>query len=126
MEGKEANSYKWLCLVIVIIGTFMAFLDTSIVNIAMPKIMSVFATSLDTAQWVLTGYMLTSAAVIPLTGYLEEILGFKKSLCICNIGFHGRFIFVWNILEYRCFNTGASYTSYRRRNDYASWYVYAL
>lgn len=78
MEEKGTSSYKWLCLIIVIIGTFMAFLDTSIVNIAMPKIMSVFATSLDTAQWVLTGYMLTAAAVIPLTGYLEEVLGFKK------------------------------------------------
>ena len=55
MEEKETSSYKWLCLIIIIIGTFMAFLDTSIVNIALPKIMSVFPTSLDTGQWVLTG-----------------------------------------------------------------------
>ncbi|NMM62987.1 DHA2 family efflux MFS transporter permease subunit [Clostridium sp. P21] len=78
MEEKEAASYKWLCLMVIIIGTFMAFLDTSIVNIALPKIMSVFSTSLDTGQWVLTGYMLAAGAVIPLTGYLEEVLGYKK------------------------------------------------
>ncbi len=56
----------------------MAFLDTSIVNIALPKIMSIFSTSLDTGRWVLTGYMLAAGAVIPLTGYLEEVLGYKK------------------------------------------------
>lgn len=78
MEEKETPSYKWLCLIIIIIGTFMAFLDTSIVNIALPKIMSVFPTSLDTGQWVLTGYMLASGAVIPLTGYLQEVFGLKK------------------------------------------------
>lgn len=78
MKENESPSYKWLCLLIVIIGTFMAFLDSSIVNIALTKIMSVFASSLDTSRWVLTGYMLTSGAIIPLTGYLEEVLGFKK------------------------------------------------
>lgn len=78
MDEKEAPYYKWICLGIVIIGTFMAFLDTSIVNIALPKIMSVFGTSLDTGQWVLTVYMLASGAIIPLTGYLEDIFGFKK------------------------------------------------
>jgi MFS family permease len=67
-----------MCLGIVIIGTFMAFLDSSIVNIALPKIMSVFGASLDTGKWVLTGYMLASGAIIPLTGYLEDIFGFKK------------------------------------------------
>lgn len=78
MEKDKDSSYKWLCLTVVIIGTFMAFLDSSIVNIALNKIMSVFATNLDTAKWVITGYMLTSGAVIPLTGYLEEVFGFKK------------------------------------------------
>jgi len=78
MDKVEDSSYKWACLMIIIIGTFMAFLDSSIVNIALSKIMSVFGTSLDTAKWVITGYMLTSGAIIPLTGYLEEVLGFKK------------------------------------------------
>lgn len=90
MERKESPSYKWLCLGIVIIGTFMAFLDTSIVNIAITKIMSSFGSTLDRTQWVLTGYMLASGAVIPLTGYLEDTFGMKKvyvfSLIIFTIG----------------------------------------
>ncbi len=90
MEGNESSSYKWLCLGIVIIGTFMAFLDTSIVNIAVTKIMSSFGSTLDRTQWVLTGYMLTSGAVIPLTGYLEDTFGMKKvyifSLIVFTLG----------------------------------------
>ncbi|AWI04979.1 DHA2 family efflux MFS transporter permease subunit [Clostridium drakei] len=90
MEQKESPSYKWLCLGIVIIGTFMAFLDTSIVNIAVTKIMSSFGSTLDRTQWVLTGYMLASGAVIPLTGYLEDTFGMKKvyvfSLIVFTVG----------------------------------------
>ena len=71
MEEKEKkDSSKWLILTVLIIGSFMAALDTSIANIAVPKIMLVFGVSLDDVKWVLTAYTLTLGAIVPLTGYL--------------------------------------------------------
>lgn len=70
--------YMWLSLLVVVVGTFMAVLDSSIVNIALPKMMTVFGASTDQISWVLTGYMLTMGIVIPLTGYLGDTFGYKK------------------------------------------------
>lgn len=79
MESRKQDGlYKWLALLVVVIGTFMAILDTSIVNIAIPKMMAVFGVSADEIKWVLTAYMLTMGAVIPLTGYLGDKFGTKK------------------------------------------------
>jgi len=79
MAGVKKNSMdKWLALFVVIIGTFMAILDSSIVNIAVPKLMAVFGVSLDDVKWVLTAYTLALGAIIPLTGFLGDTLGTKK------------------------------------------------
>lgn len=74
----EASSNKWLILVVVTIGTFMAALDSSIVNIAVAKMMNVFGSSLETIQWVLSAYTLTLGSIVPLTAYLMDALGNKK------------------------------------------------
>lgn len=79
MESRKQDSlYKWLTLLVVVFGTFMAILDTSIVNIALPKMMAVFGVSTEEIKWVLTAYMLTMGAVIPLTGYLGDKFGTKQ------------------------------------------------
>ncbi|MFT5873450.1 MAG: EmrB/QacA subfamily drug resistance transporter [Clostridium sp.] len=77
-ETKYSGSEKWLALAVVVIGTFMSVLNTSIVNIAVPKMMSVFGVSLDSIKWVLTGYTIALGTVIPLTAYLMENLGNKR------------------------------------------------
>jgi MFS transporter, DHA2 family, multidrug resistance protein len=68
----------WPQVFAILIGTFMAVLDTSIVNVAIPKMMNVFGVAADEIQWVLTGYTLVMAAVIPLTGYLGDRFGLKR------------------------------------------------
>ena len=79
MEGNNNKlSNSWLALGVVVIGTFMAILDSSIVNIALPKLMSVFGMTQDNAKWILTAYSLAQGAIIPLTGYLQETFGAKK------------------------------------------------
>ncbi|WP_088188435.1 DHA2 family efflux MFS transporter permease subunit [Desulfosporosinus sp. FKA] len=77
-EGAGDSSYKWLALFVVVIGTFMVMLDSSIVNIAIPKMMNVFGTDLDSIKWVLTGYTLAMGAVVPITGFLSDTFGIKK------------------------------------------------
>lgn len=77
-ENNHNSSSSWLALGVVVIGTFMAILDSSIVNIALPKLMSVFGMAQDDSKWILTAYSLTQGAIIPLTGYLQEVFGAKK------------------------------------------------
>src|SRR5439155_23656851 len=73
-----SDTHKWWLLGIVVLGTFMRILDSTVVNIALPKLISVFSTDVHGAQWVLTSYLLALAIVIPLTGYLDERFGGKR------------------------------------------------
>jgi EmrB/QacA subfamily drug resistance transporter len=63
---------------VVVLGTIMTILDVTIVNVAIPTLGRDFHTSISTIQWVLTGYMLAFASVIPLTGWATERFGAKR------------------------------------------------
>lgn len=77
-EHAGDGTYKWSALFVVVIGTFMVMLDSSIVNIAIPKMMNVFGSNLDQIKWVLTAYVLAMGSVIPITGFLSDTFGIKK------------------------------------------------
>jgi EmrB/QacA subfamily drug resistance transporter len=62
---------------VVVLGMIMTVLDLTIVNVAVPTLSSDFNTSISTIQWVMTGYMLAFASVIPLTGWASERFGAK-------------------------------------------------
>lgn len=57
--------YKWLVLGNVMIGTFMAVLDASIVNVGLPTLMAAFGVTVDKIEWVATAYMLALAVMLP-------------------------------------------------------------
>ena len=63
---------------VVVIGTIMSILDTTIVNVAIATLARDFRAPLSTVQWVSTGYLLALAAVIPLTGWAVEHFGAKR------------------------------------------------
>jgi EmrB/QacA subfamily drug resistance transporter len=71
--------------VVVVLGTIMSILDTTIVNVAINTLARDFNTSLSTIQWVSTGYMLALATVIPLTGWAADRFGTKR-LYMVSIG----------------------------------------
>ncbi|MCY0907100.1 MAG: MFS transporter, partial [Sulfobacillus thermotolerans] len=89
MAAQEpANSRHWgVALAVLILGGFMAILDTSIVNIAIPKLESVFSVDTAEVQWVVTIYMLTLGVVVPLAGYLGERFGYRTIYVISLIVF---------------------------------------
>jgi EmrB/QacA subfamily drug resistance transporter len=68
---------KRLALVVVL-GTIMSILDTTIVNVAVATLARDFRAPLSTVQWVSTGYLLALATVIPLTGWAMERFGAKR------------------------------------------------
>jgi EmrB/QacA subfamily drug resistance transporter len=61
------------------LGLIMAALDTTIVNVALDALSRELHAPLSTIQWVSTGYLLSLAAVIPLSGWLTERFGSKRT-----------------------------------------------
>ena len=55
--------------VVVVLGSIMSVLDTTIVNVALESLSKDLHTTLDSVQWVVTGYLLALAAVIPVCGW---------------------------------------------------------
>jgi EmrB/QacA subfamily drug resistance transporter len=70
---------------VVILGTIMTVLDLTIVNVAIPSLGSDLHAAIPAIQWVLTGYMLAFATVIPLAGWAAERFG-AKSVWLAALG----------------------------------------
>jgi EmrB/QacA subfamily drug resistance transporter len=64
---------------VAVLGLIMAVLDTTIVNVALDTLSRDLHAPLSTIQWVSTGYLLTLAAVIPLSGWITERFGSKRT-----------------------------------------------
>ena len=60
------------------IAAFMAYLDISIVNVALADIRATFGTPIAQIGWVSTGYMMANIVVIPMTGWLQRRFGYKR------------------------------------------------
>ena len=63
---------------VVLLGAVMSILDITVVNVAINRLAIDFNASLTTIQWVVTGYTLAIAAVIPLTGWAADRFGTKR------------------------------------------------
>lgn len=86
-KTEEKNGRKWLILANVSIGTFMSTLDGSIANVALPTISSQLNAPLHEVQWVLTAYLLTICATLPIIGKFSDLFGRSRVYTI------GLFIF---------------------------------
>ncbi|HEY5038243.1 MAG TPA: MFS transporter, partial [bacterium] len=76
--SRSNQTYKWEVLLVVMVGTLMAALDQSIVNVSLHDIMADFGSSVDDIEWVVTGYMLSFAVSLPLTAWLRSRIGYKR------------------------------------------------
>lgn len=69
-------------LLAVIVGMIMVILDSTVVNVAIPKLVDYFDTDLKMIQWTVTGYTLALSAVIPLAGWMTDKFGAKRIFLI--------------------------------------------
>ncbi len=102
MLGKL--DYKWIVGIVFVFGLFMDLLDMTIVNVALPTL----GRDLDvdprqgasTIQWVVTGYLLSLAVFIPVSGWLGDRFGTKKIFMLALLLFTSASLMcglAWNI-----------------------------
>lgn len=77
-EAYPTSVQRWLVLTVVIVGTFMAVLDITIVNVVLPKIMAAFGANVKQVQWVSTAFLISTAVFMPATGWLGRRFGLGR------------------------------------------------
>ncbi|HQT82727.1 MAG TPA: DHA2 family efflux MFS transporter permease subunit, partial [Candidatus Paceibacterota bacterium] len=93
MEGTAAakahrlTGHPWLVLTTVMVGTLLIGLDRTVVNLALPKVMSDFGITVETAAWIATAYIISNAIFVPVFGKLGDLLGNRVIYFWSFIGF---------------------------------------
>ena len=77
----------WIVATAVMFATFMEVLDTTVVNVSLPHIAGSLSASVDEAAWALTSYLVANAIILPLTGWLANHFGRKRTLTAAVMGF---------------------------------------
>src|SRR5437879_1764624 len=86
--GEAAPQGNWVVpLAVVVIGTFMSLLDTSIVNVAIPTMQNQFGVSTHGIEWVSTAYTLCLGVVVPTSAWLGERVGLRRLYVISLLSF---------------------------------------
>jgi EmrB/QacA subfamily drug resistance transporter len=99
-ENPKADKWRWWVLATVIFGTFLGRLDQTVVNLALPKIISDFGITVTGAAWISTAYILANAVFVPVWGKLGDTAGRKRIYLIGFIGFiiaSGLCALAWNL-----------------------------
>ena len=81
------NANRVLTGTAVMAATIMQVLDTTIINVALPNMMGELDATPDNISWVLTSYLIASAIIMPLTGFITDRIGQKRFLLISIAGF---------------------------------------
>ena len=82
-RSAAGDRNPWLIAVIVSIATFMLVLDSSIANVALRYIAGSMAAGLDKSTWVITTYLVANAVIIPISGWLADVIGRKRFYMMC-------------------------------------------
>ena len=109
--AQRAAGNNWIIpLGVLIIGMFMSVLDTSIVNVAIPKMQTALNATADDIEWVVTGYTLVLGMVVPLSGwlglrigltrlYVGSMVGFALGSALCGLAWNLDSIIVFRVIQ---------------------------
>jgi len=84
-QPAVAVRFHGLITLTTMLATVMQVLDTTIANVALPKMQGSLGAAQDTITWVLTSYIVSSAIMTPMTGWLTDRLGLRR-LFLLSIG----------------------------------------
>ncbi|HEI6311129.1 TPA: DHA2 family efflux MFS transporter permease subunit [Staphylococcus aureus] len=74
-------------LAALLFGMFIAILNQTLLNVALPKINTEFNISASTGQWLMTGFMLVNGILIPITAYLFNKYSYRKLFLVALVLF---------------------------------------
>jgi DHA2 family multidrug resistance protein len=77
----------WFIAATMVLPTFMVALDTSVANVALPHIAGSLSASTDEATWVLTSYLAANAIVLPMSGWISQVIGRSRFLIVSIVAF---------------------------------------
>ena len=109
-DGERLSPEVRRVAVVVILGAIMSILDTTIVNVALDSLSRDLDAPLSTIQWVATGYLLSLATVIPLTGWAAErfgprrvwmsvVSGFVATSALCGVAWSAESLIAFRVLQ---------------------------
>ncbi len=83
-EHKGISKETWLIVITAGLASLIQIVDTSIVNVAIPTMMGNLGATLDEIGWVVTGYIISNAIILPISGWLSARIG-RRRYFISNI-----------------------------------------
>jgi EmrB/QacA subfamily drug resistance transporter len=86
-SSRGFQSHEWIILFTVMIASFLGRLDGTVVNLALPKMISDFGITVSQASWISTAYIIANAIFVPIFGKLGDLIGRKPLYLFGIIGF---------------------------------------
>ena len=83
----EYGLRRWIIVIGVMSATLLQVLDATIVNVALPTIQGNMGANFDEGAWIVTGYIIAAVIVIPLTPWLQQVMGRKQYYVAAIAGF---------------------------------------
>src|SRR5918999_109659 len=83
VAAPRADTNKWIIAVPVILGTYVAVIDVTIVNVAMPQMMGTFGVSLDAITWVAVAYSIAEIVMVTMASWFTRLMGRKNFYLVC-------------------------------------------
>jgi DHA2 family multidrug resistance protein len=77
-SAVKPGGNPWLVAITVSMATFMEVLDVSIANVSLRHIAGDMGAGPSEATWVLTSYLVSNAVVLPISGWLSNVVGRKR------------------------------------------------
>jgi EmrB/QacA subfamily drug resistance transporter len=109
-DTDRIDAYVWRISIVVMLGAIMSILDTTIVNVALDTLGRELHSTIANIQWVVTGYLLSLAAVIPVSGwaarrygaknvYLLSVVLFTTGSALCGLATSSSELIVFRVLQ---------------------------
>ena len=75
---RKPPAGKWIIAGTVVLGSFVSVMDISIVNVAMPQMLSTFGVSLDSITWVAVAYSISEIILVTMAAWFSTLMGRKR------------------------------------------------
>ncbi|MGI8788340.1 MAG: DHA2 family efflux MFS transporter permease subunit [Pyrinomonadaceae bacterium] len=82
-DNSDFSPNPYITVFILSIATFMEVLDTTIANVALPKIASGLSITINEASWITGSYLVANAAIVPISAWVATYFGRRRYYMVC-------------------------------------------